>query len=92
MTWLYLTECEDSFNALEKRPTYAVPEFKEGFGYGWRAACRFLETPRPEEQFTKIGILHRRRSGDVDFHQEADVIPLGLHETLDVYMRKEGPS
>jgi len=36
-------------------------------------------------QFVKIGILHRRRTGDVDFLQEAEVIPLGLHETLDVY-------
>jgi hypothetical protein len=39
--------------------------------------------------FQKIGTLHRRRTGDVDFHQEADVIPLGIHEILDVYM-KEG--
>lgn len=45
MTWLYLVECEESFNKLEKRPVYAAPEFKEGFEYGWRAACRLLEKP-----------------------------------------------
>lgn len=55
-----------------------------------REACKdayhALRAGAKVPEFVKIGALHRPRSGGVHFLQDAEVIPLGIHETLDVYM------
>lgn len=50
-----------------------------------------LRTDGPDEAvqpFEKIGVLHRSRSGEVSFLQDVFSIPLPVHGTLEVYMRK----
>lgn len=55
---------------------------------GYHASMRRRQAPRTEEQrkYVEIGMLHRRRTGEVDFHQEVFSIPLALHGTLKVFM------
>lgn len=54
-----------------------------------KSAERLGPDRTPPKAFKEIGILHRPRSGGVHFYQHADVIPLGVHETLTVYMLEE---
>jgi len=56
---------------------------------GWIARARHSEAEG--EEYEKIGALHRPRSGPVNFLQDAFSIPLAVHGTLDIYIKKSSP-
>ena len=60
----------------------------EGFKTPEDAAHQWNRRSEAEQGFEKIGALHRPRNGGVHFLQDVFSIPLAVHGTLDVYMKK----
>ena len=51
--------------------------------------AKLLKAQRAEERrMVEIGFLHRRRTGEIDFHQEIQVLPIAIHDTLKVFMEQ----